>query len=49
MNFRVHFIVEGEKCTADINAVNPEAAAKQVRKEYKGAVIQKTKVIKEAA
>lgn len=49
MNFRVHFYLENEKHTADVNAVNAEAAAKQIRKTYEGAVIQKTKVLKEAA
>ena len=47
MNFRVHFIHDECDCVEDVDAVNAEAAAKQIRREFKGAIIKKTKVIRE--
>lgn len=47
MNFKVHFILGNDDCTAEVNAVNGEAAAKQIRKEYTGAIVKKTKLVRE--
>lgn len=46
MKFKVHFVHDGDDCTIEIDAVNPDAAAKQVRKEYNGAIVKKTKLVR---
>ncbi|MCF8861619.1 hypothetical protein Ab1vBOLIVR2_gp25 [Agrobacterium phage OLIVR2] len=48
MKFRVHYVLEGEKYTKDVEADRPEDAAKHVRKTVQGAIVSKTKVVREA-
>lgn len=48
MKFRVHYVIDGEKYTADVEADRPEDAAKKVRKSVQGAIISKTKVVRGA-
>lgn len=46
MLFRVHYTIDGEKKTTDLNADTPQDAAKTVRKQHAGAIVSKTKRVR---